>query len=118
VNDVDWGSLLFSFEGRINRAKFWAGIVVIWVVPWFLTVMAVAMRSTGMLWAAIVVYLITIWPSLAIHVKRWHDRDKSGWWVLIALIPLVGPIWSFVETGFLPGTVGYNHYGRDPLGFG
>ena len=49
------------------------------------------------------------------QVKRWHDRGKSGWWVLIALIPLVGPIWAIIETGFLPGTSGPNEYGPDPL---
>jgi uncharacterized membrane protein YhaH (DUF805 family) len=76
------------------------------------------MKSTVLFGVGAVVYLITLWPGVALHVKRWHDRNKSGWWVSIAFIPFVGPIWSFVETGFLTGTVGCNHYGRDPLGFG
>ncbi len=51
------------------------------------------------------------WPSLAIVVKRWHDRNKSGFWSLIYAIPVVGLVWGFVENGFLPGTKGENKYG-------
>ena len=51
---------------------------------------------------------------LAVSVKRWHDRDKPGTWVLINLIPLVGGIWAFVEVGCLRGTFGPNNYGEDP----
>jgi uncharacterized membrane protein YhaH (DUF805 family) len=63
-----------------------------------------------------ILYLALIWPSLAISIKRWHDRDKSGWWVLIGFIPLIGGIWALIETGFLEGTKGPNQYGLDPLG--
>ncbi len=61
------------------------------------------------------IFLLIIWPALAISVKRWHDRDKSGWWVLIGLVPLIGGLWALIETGFLPGTEGDNQYGPDPL---
>ncbi|WP_172961151.1 DUF805 domain-containing protein [Asticcacaulis excentricus] len=54
------------------------------------------------------------WVRLALAVKRWHDRDKSGYWVLIELLPVVGLIWSFIQTIILPGTVGDNQYGPDP----
>jgi len=52
---------------------------------------------------------------LAVYTKRWHDRNKSGWWSLILLIPIVGPIWMLVELGFLRGTEGTNNYGPDPI---
>jgi uncharacterized membrane protein YhaH (DUF805 family) len=58
--------------------------------------------------------LPVIWASLAISVKRWHDRNKSGWWVLIALIPVVGGLWTLIENGFLAGSDGPNRYGEDP----
>jgi uncharacterized membrane protein YhaH (DUF805 family) len=48
------------------------------------------------------------------NVRRWHDRNKSGWMVLINLIPIVGGLWSFLELGFLPGTKWVNEYGPDP----
>ena len=51
--------------------------------------------------------------SLAVWAKRWHDRGKSGWWNLIALIPIIGPIWALVESGFLKGDCGSNRYGHE-----
>ncbi|TGR16409.1 DUF805 domain-containing protein, partial [Mesorhizobium sp. M8A.F.Ca.ET.197.01.1.1] len=47
--------------------------------------------------------------------KRWHDRNKSGWWTLIGLIPIIGGIWLLIELGILEGTRGANQYGPDPL---
>ncbi len=63
---------------------------------------------------AVLLYIPLLWSSLALQVKRWHDRNKSGAWVLISLIPLVGGIWAFVEVGCLRGTFGLNNYGEDP----
>jgi uncharacterized membrane protein YhaH (DUF805 family) len=64
-------------------------------------------------WLALV-GLLFAWIKLAVLVKRWHDRDKSGWWVLIALVPIIGPIWQGIECFFLPGTEGSNRYGPSP----
>jgi len=55
-----------------------------------------------------------IWATLAVNCKRWHDLNKSGWWSLINLIPIVGQIWLFIELGFLKGTPGSNRFGEDP----
>jgi uncharacterized membrane protein YhaH (DUF805 family) len=56
-----------------------------------------------------------LWASLAITVKRYHDRNKLGGWILIGIIPYVGWIWMIIELGFLKGTVGPNQFGTDPL---
>ena len=58
---------------------------------------------------------IMIWPSLCVYGKRFHDRDKSAWWVLISLVPIVGFIWLIIECGLLQGTEGPNRFGPDPL---
>ena len=122
--------LFFSFNGRINRAKFWLGNVALIVVYIILMVISGAAMGTvtvspsgeiqggglgivGII--VLIVYIAMIWPSLAIGVKRWHDRDKSGWWVLIAFVPIIGGIWYLVECGFLEGTKGPNKFGPDPL---
>jgi uncharacterized membrane protein YhaH (DUF805 family) len=52
-----------------------------------------------------------LWTLLAVFVKRWHDRDKSGAWMLINLVPVLGWIWTLIECGFMAGTQGYNRYG-------
>lgn len=115
VENIDWGHLLFAFDGRINRAKFWLGIVSIWVILLIIGGIAGAMNSTFGWLIFAVLYVGVIWVGLAVSIKRWHDRDKSGWWVLIGLIPIIGGIWALVETDFLEGTQGPNQYGPDPL---
>lgn len=59
----------------------------------------------------IVFLLCLMWAALASSVKRYHDRNKSGWWVLVVLIPFLGPIIQLVELGFLPGIDEGNMYG-------
>ena len=113
--DIDWQYLLFQFDGRINRAKFWWGAGALIVGYIILGVVNALIDSGAIQGLLFLVYLAFIWPSLAISIKRWHDRDKSGWWVLIGFIPIIGPIWALIETGFLEGTSGPNQYGPDPL---
>ena len=62
---------------------------------------------------ALVIVLAAVWIGLAVGVKRYHDRGKSGWWVLIALVPVIGGLWYLIECGFLRGTIGPNAYGPD-----
>lgn len=116
MGDIDWQHLLFQFDGRINRAKFWAGIGAIWVGYFVIGILFGAIDSSAVRGILGLAYLAFLWPSLAISIKRWHDRDKSGWWVLIGFIPLIGWLWALIETGFLEGTKGPNQYGPDPLG--
>ncbi|MGJ8634757.1 MAG: DUF805 domain-containing protein, partial [Luteolibacter sp.] len=52
--------------------------------------------------------------NLSINVQRWHDRDKSGFWIFIVMIPFVGGLWAFIETGLLPGTPTVNRFGPPP----
>lgn len=115
MENIDWQHLLFAFDGRINRAKFWLGLVIVVVVVYGLFGIGLAVDSGIVTTLAVLVAIASIWPSIAIQVKRWHDRDKSGWWWFIGFIPFIGPIWVLVECGFLPGTDGPNNYGDDPL---
>jgi hypothetical protein len=66
--------------------------------------------------ANIVFDIVVLWPALAVQAKRWHDLNKSAWHILVNLIPLVGPIWAFIQTGLIPGTPGSNRYGSESLG--
>src|SRR5437660_3280121 len=121
-------SLLFSFQGRINRAKFWLVHVAMWVVVAIVFSVILgsaamssdpqaALQSVGAVGGIIllVVYILALWIGLAIAAKRWHDRNKSAWWLLIVFVPLVGGLWYLIECGFLKGTTGTNKYGSDPL---
>jgi len=124
---------LFSFSGRLNRAKFWLILIatdlVMFVVFGVLAVMggsSMDMAADGSMptigggivggIVALLVFVAAVWIGLAVGVKRYHDRGKTGWWVLIALVPVIGGLWYLIECGFLRGTVGPNIYGPDPLG--
>jgi uncharacterized membrane protein YhaH (DUF805 family) len=115
---MDWNYLFTSFDGRISRQPFWIGTLVLWVASLVVSFVAVAIFGRGIFGSLIqaVIALAILYPSLAVAAKRFHDRDKSGWWILILFIPIIGFIWYLVELGFLPGTPGPNRFGPDPLG--
>lgn len=111
-----WERFLFSFEGRIARKQYWLRFALpFFVVTLIADGLANAANSTALNVLSILVKLILIWPSFAIGAKRCHDRDRSGWFQLIVLIPIVGAIWLLIELGFLRGTAGPNRFGPDPL---
>ena len=112
---MQWREFLFSFRGRANRSQFWLMVLV--TLP-FIAVAAIINRHLGYEFDSLagpgcVILLPTLWPSFAVTIRRWHDRNKSGWWLLINFIPLVGGIWSLVENGFLGGTPGANRFGPE-----
>jgi len=122
----------FDFSGRSRRKEFWLWIlfvIIVYVVAGILDVQlglggaatsssefgdggvsASANFSGGVL--TLVWMLITLIPNLSVSVRRLHDVDKSGWFILLGLIPLVGLylIYLYVQ----PGTPGPNRFGPDP----
>jgi uncharacterized membrane protein YhaH (DUF805 family) len=58
--------------------------------------------------------LATLIPGLAVAVRRLHDTDRSGWWLLIGLVPLLGEFVLFIFM-LMSGTRGPNRYGPDPV---
>jgi len=52
--------------------------------------------------------------GIMLHIKRFHDRDKSGWWVLILFVPILGFFWAIIDLGILEGSSGPNRFGSDP----
>ena len=106
--------LYFSLSGRIGRQTYWLKGFLPLIVLSVIAGVIEGMVSTHSDYSGVptmLLRLLLFWPSLALTVKRWHDLDKSGWWVLIGLIPIVGVIWAFIETGFLKGTEGPNRFG-------
>lgn len=122
---MNWKNLLFSFEGRVGRGPFWMFFIVMLVViggMFGVSMMSMlnaedptsagTMASVPMM----IAMLILIWPALAIQAKRWHDVDKSAWWILIGLVPVVGGLIALVFNGFIAGTPGANRFGPPPTG--
>jgi uncharacterized membrane protein YhaH (DUF805 family) len=101
-----------TFSGRAPRSEYW------WFYLFYLLVSLVAAMLDGMtggvglLNAAVALGLLL--PVLAVSVRRLHDVDRSGWWYLIILIPLIGIIVLLVWF-VTRGTSGPNRFGPDPL---
>lgn len=119
---------LFGFSGRIGRLQWWGAqlanfvLMVASTVAIFLFYPPAPGAQTEEQWLAgapfsiflviAAVTIVTTWIGLASSIKRYHDRDKSGWWVLIVLVPLIGGLWQLIECGFLAGAPGGNGYGH------
>lgn len=107
--------LYFDLRGRVSRRQFWLhgvlALVGVALAAHALLGIARVSQST----ADMAVNLLLVWPALAVSVKRWHDRDRSGWWVLLNLLPVIGWLWALIDNGLLRGTPGPNRYGEDPL---
>lgn len=59
--------------------------------------------------------LAVLVPGIAVAIRRMHDIGRSGWWILISLVPLIGSIW-FIVLAALPSQLGPNKYGPNPYG--
>lgn len=110
-----------DFSSRARRKEYWMFALFYVIVLILIGVLAFGMStvSESLFMVFIGVYalyvLAMLIPSLAVTVRRLHDIDKSGWFILISLIPFIGGLILLVMT-ILPGTVGHNSFGPDPKG--
>ena len=107
--------LYFDLRGRVSRRQFWLHgvLALVGLALAAHALLGIAQVSPGT--SDLVINLLLAWPALAVSVKRWHDRDKSGWWVLLHLLPVIGWLWALIDNGFVRGTPGPNRHGEDPL---
>lgn len=101
-----------TFSGRARRREYWFFYLFNSIVSFGFLIID-ALLSTGFL--SFLYGLAVLLPSIAVTVRRLHDTDRSGWWILITLIPIVGAIVLFVFMLF-DGTRGANRFGEDPKG--
>lgn len=105
---------LFSFDGRLGRGPFWI-ISIVATIVYFIGFALVQSEGVAIV-LGLVLLLLALVVSLATQVKRWHDRDKSGWWIFISFVPFIGGLWALIEAGFLGGTSGDNRFGTPSSG--
>jgi MFS family permease len=127
---------LFSLQGRIPACSFWGVTILFSLLTVFIILMtALVITKTSIYvsgegWPHVYRFLFTdpnsipvivgvrlawlagvAWLMIALHVKRWHDLGKTGWLVLLNLIPGLGTLISLVVLGFFKGTTGANKFG-------
>src|SRR5262249_25082199 len=100
------------FRGRASRSEYWFWALFQFLLLFVFILMDVALRGAGSV-LALLAALIMFLPGLAVTVRRLHDSDNSGWWLLIWFVPLVGPITVIVFL-CLRGTEGANRFGMGP----
>lgn len=106
------------FEGRASRTEFWMYFlfqIIVGFVCMFLDMMFETTFGSEVYGLIYIAYcLATLLPTLAVKVRRFHDTNKSGWMVLLVLIPYVGFIIVLILLA-LEGTKGDNQYGPEPV---
>jgi len=133
--------VLFSFKGRVNRSIFWY-----WNIAYYIAIVVVVGMASKMFpmqaeWISAIFLLLMLYPDLAVTAKRWQDRGKSNWWLLLnvpviigrlsipsagvgaigqfqlwgSLLALICGTWILIECGFLKGDEVENKYGPVPV---
>ena len=155
MTPIDWAKRPIEnyadFSGRAPRAEYWwytLGLVVVYLV---LSIVESIVGLSGMLGGygllTLLLMLATIVPGIAVTARRLHDTGRSGWWMLIAIVPYLlvavmagaalagGSMGALAGAGLLslvalvgavvllvfmvlPGTPGDNRYGPNPYGIG
>ena len=104
-----------TFSGRAVRSEFWYFILFLLtghLITWQLDSMLFPTSAYSPL--SSIFSLVTFLPNLAVSVRRLHDIDKSGWWVLLSFIPVIGTI-ILIIWFCKAGTPGPNRFGPDPM---
>ena len=100
-----------NFSGRACRSEYWYWILFIIIAD---IVAGIIDYAIGVQVVTSLFGLATILPNLAVAIRRLHDLDRTGWWIFIGLIPLVG--WIILIIWYCTrGTAGPNRFGPDPL---
>jgi uncharacterized membrane protein YhaH (DUF805 family) len=108
---------LFSAKGRVPRKPLVLYELVISVIGLLVHYLADPNHLLTSTHPAVLTYgLVLFWPSLALSIKRFHDIGKSGWHILLLLVPFIGPIWVGLELLFTPSAAESNMYGQPPNG--
>ncbi len=100
--------IYLKWDGRISRTDYW-----IYSIPIILAFLANEFLITE---AREIPYLIVlaliIYPSMMINIKRAHDRNRTGFFSLLLVVPIIS-LWPLIEFGFIKGSNGKNKYGNE-----
>jgi uncharacterized membrane protein YhaH (DUF805 family) len=104
------------FSGRASRPEYWYWILFYALIQIGTRILdAVVFPTPGATYVSSIFNLITFLPTLAVAVRRLHDVNRSGWWLLIDLT-IIGMIYPLLVWKCTKGTVGPNRFGDDTSG--
>jgi uncharacterized membrane protein YhaH (DUF805 family) len=102
-----------DFNGRSRRSEYWHFLLVNLIVALVLGFADFVVRKiVGFGLLGTIYALAVLVPGIAVSIRRLHDTDRSGWWLLLAFVPIIGLvlIWFMAEEG----SAGTNRYGQNP----
>ncbi|MGW9437039.1 DUF805 domain-containing protein [Streptomyces sp. NPDC055607] len=99
-----------DFQGRARRQEFWAFTLCNWIITFAVTLVDTAFGTIAI---SLVYCLAVFLPSLAVAVRRLHDTGRSGWMLLLVLVPIVGAI-VFIVFAVTEGDRHPNAHGPNP----
>ncbi len=102
------------FAGRARLAEYWMFVLFSVIVIVILAIIDAVIFGPGSQVLQWIYQLAVLVPSIAVSVRRLHDIDRSGFWLLLFFLPIIGWIVLLVFA-CLPGTSGENSYGPDPI---
>jgi uncharacterized membrane protein YhaH (DUF805 family) len=105
------------FGGRSRRKEYWFFLLFSMIISATLTIIDIVVgtfsSSLGIGLLSGIYSLAVLIPSIAVSVRRLHDIDRTGWWILISLVPIIGTI-VLVVFAVQDGTPGSNQHGSNP----
>jgi len=102
-----------DFNGRARRKEYWMFALISAIVSYGIAGIAIATGIEPLTYLSGAYSLVVLLPGLGVSVRRLHDVGKSGWFLLIVLVPLIGAIWLLVLM-CTDGEPGPNEYGPNP----
>jgi uncharacterized membrane protein YhaH (DUF805 family) len=103
--------LLFTSRGRINRLTYWTVSIFIWTTFYVLFNFLEFVFSYSATW---ILYPLLFWVLVATATKRLHDSNRTGFWIWLILIPVLGPLVLIFFLGFKRGNIKSNRFGVVP----
>ena len=107
-----------EFSGRSQRKEYWMFVLFQIIVVVVLGIVEGALGLTGMVAGVYgpltaLFLLAVLIPGIAVGIRRLHDTDRSGWWILLSFVPIIGAI-VLIVFFVMDGTRGPNRFGPDP----
>lgn len=118
---MKFSNLLFSTHGRINRGQWWIGNIVAFIAVKLVILithvsiphdLSVAMFSIHNITIGLLLGLLYFYIHICLHVKRWHDLGKPGYFVLLNYVPVIGFFIAIIALGIVAGDEESNEYGE------
>ncbi|MBE6071761.1 MAG: DUF805 domain-containing protein [Clostridium butyricum] len=100
-----------TFSGRARRKEYWMYVLFYIIFTVVASIVDLILGTSNIITG--IYGLVFFVPTIAVVVRRLHDIGKSGWWLFVSFIPLIGGIWFFVLM-CLSGQQGENKYGQNP----